>query len=433
MAGDPGKLYSQPYDKIPDALRDEYHARSPYNFARIIKGRSREGDDETDNCYTRAARDLDGWLAEGVLARDPEPCLYVYHQTTEAPGKVPMRRKAFVAAAELEDFGAGVRPHESTHAGPKANRLNLARATGSHTGPIFMLYDEPDGRVNAALDEAISGREPDVRVADDFGSLHELWAVSDRAVIARAAEIMAGAPCLIADGHHRYETALNYRNEMRRKGRACAGADSFENALVAFVNLHDPALVIYPSHRVVFDVEPGRIEALLDEASGRFAIQEAPIRQDLKREEALADLSEALTEAGKNANAVCLYRGEGDLAYFLTLRDPSAFRETWAAGRSDAWRSLDVAVLYALLLEPILGITAADLEHERKVRYARHADEAVGEVDRGEAQFCFLLNPTRVSQVRDVAFAGEKMPQKSTDFFPKLLSGLVFLKIVCEG
>ena len=422
--GDLARVVTQPYDKIPDALRDAYHERHARNFARIIRPKALPGDDARENRYTRAARTLADWLAEGVLVRDDAPAIYACHQVCARPGGGEIRRKGFVAAAELEDFGlGGVRPHEATHAAPKADRLNLARATGAHTEPIFMLYDEPAGLANRALDEAIAGRDPAVRVADDFGCVHELWPVVDPAVIARVAALLKNAPCLIADGHHRYETALNLRDEMRAAGRRGHGADSFENALITFVNLHDPGLLIYPTHRIVFDVPEERVARLLADAAAFFDVERVPTREP----DARTGFAARLAAAGTNTNAIGVrFTGE-DAAYLLTLRDRASM-DRLAGDRSAAWKSLDVAVLHVLLLERLLGITPTDLEHERKVRYARHVEEAVREVDEGRARLCFLLNPTRVDQVRDVALAGEKMPQKSTDFFPKLLSGLVLLR-----
>lgn len=419
QVADFSQVLTQPYDKINADLQSEYHRRHQNNYVRIIKDISQPEDNDTNNIYTRAARNLELWLSQGVLKRDATPSIYVYHQVTDVPGCGRMRRKAFIAAAQLEDFSqGGVHPHETTHAGPKADRLKLALATGSHTGPIFMLYDEKENRINEILDQAIADLEPDIRTKDDFASDHELWRVTRPDVLKQVADLMADAPALIADGHHRYETALNYRNLMRKKGKACSGADSFENALVAFVNLHDPALVIYPSHRLLFNLEQDKVALLIDKASAWFDIEDISL-----------DMLKERLNGSSDKIAFGLYSGKDKAVRQLTLRDPKIMEKLAPAGFSSAWKSLDVAVLHTVLLEHLLGVTADDLEHERNVRYARYIDEATAEVDAGLAQLGFLLNSTKVSQVKEIALAGEKMPQKSTDFFPKLLSGLVLLKM----
>ena len=232
------KVVTQPYDKISPALQDEYYAASSYNICRVILGRKAAGDDGDRNAYTRASQSLGAWMKEGILKQDAEASLYPYFQAYTTPDGRKLTRKAFIGAGVLEPFGKGVKAHEKTLAGPKADRLNLLRALGASCELIFMLYDDPEGEVNRLLDEATLG-EPQ-EATDEDGNAHRLWTLSDPARIRAVQDRMASTSLLIADGHHRYETALNYQKEQKEKGVSCHGPETYDAVPMAFVALQDP-------------------------------------------------------------------------------------------------------------------------------------------------------------------------------------------------
>jgi len=421
-------VVTQPYDKIDTSLQRTYYDRHACNFVRIIRGLDESDDNERENKYTRAAAFLESWLTDGILVLDEKPAIYAYHQEYNTPGGERLVRKGFVALGGLEDFSeGGVKPHERTLAGPKADRFKLMMQTGAQFGQIFMLYSDPEMRINRMLDHAIGGLDPLIEVVDDFGETHRLWAITDPKIARQIAEEMENRPVFIADGHHRYETSLEVRNKMREAGRRCEGAESFENRLMTFVNLDDRGLTVFPTHRLVYNVESESVLSLVERAGDLFDVQEFPIADNIQ--DALDTLLDRMRETGRSTNAIGLYLGGADRFVLLSLRDKQALNRATGGSGCEAWNSLDVNVLHVLLMDRLLGVTTADLENQTKVNYERHAVDAVGAVQSGKYQLCFLLNPTRVEQVRDVAAAGEKMPQKSTDFYPKLLSGLVMMKM----
>ncbi len=415
--GNIAKVVAQPYDKIDKRLREIYYRRHPKNIVRIIKGETFPNDTAENSVYTRARAFFQDWLAEGTLRQDTVPALYVYDETYPLPSGGSRTRRGMIAVAELEEFGkGGIIPHERTLAGPKADRLNLTRATGGQFGQIFMLYPDPANRVNLLLGKGAEGK-PVFDFTDDSEKakvVHRLWIVTRPEIVSAVAEEMKPKPLFIADGHHRYETALNYRNEMRAAGRKCApGSENFNNSMMTFVNFDDAGLTILPTHRMVFGLKAVDWDGLLRRLGENFSLSEA----------ANLDALLAGLEKGK-PNHVFGFQGGGKFRLLALKADRKP--ETIVPGAfSAAWKSLDVSLLHTLILEGILGIDAAKLEAQTNVRYYRSAAEAAAAVEKGEGQMAFYLNPTRAEQVKEVAGQGEKMPQKSTDFFPKILSGLL--------
>jgi uncharacterized protein (DUF1015 family) len=388
-------VVTQPYDKISPAMRERYLSLSPYNLVRVILGERCPSDNEQENVYTRAAHHLRDWTTTGVLERDPEPAIYPYFQEFTVPDTGDrLTRKGFIALGAVEDYSAGVvHRHEQTLSGPKKDRLELLRHTHAHFGQLFMLYPDPAGDIDRILDQAAQSA-PLAEVADEYGATHRIWRVAGAAGIQQR---MADKKLLIADGHHRYETALAFRNE--NPHLSAAG-----RVMMTFVNMHSPGLKILATHRLVSGLPAGSLpDGFLRDAAGPFEVQEI---------DSVARLREAWTDS---PSATIIGAAIGNRLFLL--RDRHAERE------------LDVRVLHERLLGGVLGIGEEAVRDERHLRYIRGIDAAVEEARTGSAQIAFLLKPTSVEQVAATSFAGGVMPQKSTDFYPKLLSGLTIYKL----
>jgi len=415
IVGDISAIVTQPYDRIGEKEQEIYYARSPYNIVRIIKGKPQPGDDG-ENVYTRAARFLSEWIESGVLKRDPTPSFYAYHQEYEFDG-VRLVRKGVIALGRLEP--EKVHAHERTLKGPKEDRLKLMRATEANFGHIFMLYSDPARRADTAVAEAIAGLPPTIEAVDDFGNTHRVWKITDPAVISTVKDALADKDLYIADGHHRYETAVNFMRECQEKGWRPAAPESFDHRMMTLFNVDEPGMTIRPIHRLVHGIAGFDPEGFIARAEEEFEVVEHPDR---------AAMEEAV-RAGNARHAFGVYT-KGKF-YTFTLRDESLM-DRLIEGRSPDWKRLDVAILHAAILERILGIDAQALEEERNITYTRDPDAAIAAVDSGAEQIFFLLNPTSPQEVIRVADRGEKMPQKSTDFYPKLLTGLVITRMEIE-
>ena len=378
-AGALQNLVTQPYDKISPAMRARYLSLSPYNLVRVILGERKPEDSDNENVYTRAARITGEWIANGIWTRDPEPGMFAYFQEFVVPDTGErLVRKSFIALGEVVEYSAGiVFRHEQTLSGPKADRIELLKHTNTHFEPIFMLYPDPAGTIDALLDQAAAAA-PIAEVTDEYGAVHRMWRAGPGD---RIRELMAGKKLIIADGHHRYETAL-----------AC-GADQM---MMSFVNMNSPGLRILATHRLVNHVEAG---GFLEAAALEFDVA------------GIASL-----DALKQAWSV-----SGDRSIIGAAIDGKLYKLEDRFARN----ALDVRVLHERLLAGALGIGEAAVRDEKHIRYIRGIDAAVEEVKKGAAQIAFLLKPTSVEQVARTSFSGGVMPQKSTDFYPKLLSGMV--------
>jgi uncharacterized protein (DUF1015 family) len=406
-------VVTQPYDKITPAMQARYYDASPYNLVRIILGRSEAGDNEARSVYTRAAQYGKDWLREGILRQDIQPSLCAYSQTFIQSG-AEFERKGFIALGRVEDYSANVVfRHEQTLAKPKADRLELLRATRVHYEQLFLLYEDT-GQVDASLTSARRG-SPIIDVKDEYGVAHRIWQISDASVIAKVKASLRDRKLVIADGHHRYETALNFRDECRRvAGSNCDPNAPYEYVMMTLVNMNDPGLLILPTHRVVHSLQSFSVDTF-EEASRRlFAMKEIDAGMDSAR------ATEILRERGKNGTALLAVAAN---RAFLLHSVTSAGLELMA-DLSPRQQVLDVVQLHRCLLEGVLRLSQESIRNEQNLSYLREASEALAQVRKGAANIAFLMNPCRVQQVRDIAFAGEVMPQKSTDFYPKLLSGL---------
>ncbi|MCL5959406.1 MAG: DUF1015 domain-containing protein [Chloroflexi bacterium] len=412
-------VVSQPYDKINHTLQDEYYRLSDHNIVRIILGKTSPNDSAHNNQYTRARQFCESWQAEGILLQEAQPAVYVFHQTFSLPGG-PQTRKAFIAALKLVEFDEGiVLPHERTLSGPKADRLNLMRAMAFDTELVFMLYPDSKNRINAMLDAAVAGRQPDMDVRELYESdvRQQLWAVTGEQTISTVvAEMGPKLQLIIADGHHRYETALNYRQEMRQRHPDAPDNAAFNYVMVAFVSMDDPGLAILPTHRLIHPYDRANSTEVLEKAKAYFNVTPQPTKETLDKE-----------MAGETASERRL--GFYDGAYFLLqLRDPAIMAEI-APDRVPEWRMLDVSILHELLIERILGLDKESVARQENIKYLREVEEGIAAVDQGKAQFLFILNPTRIQEVKACSERNEKMPQKSTDFYPKMISGLVMCAV----
>lgn len=426
---DPAHVTAPPYDVISPQLQEELYRRSPFNLVRLILGKIEDSDDETDNRYTRAAGFFQQWLEDGILSRDAQSSIYLYDEEYQVEGLGTVVRKGFIALARLEDFATGmVKPHEKTLSGPKADRLQLTKACKANFSPIFGLYSDPCC-VQEALTWELKKRTPDVEVTDDEGVVHRLWQVTDGTVIKKVCDLLENKPLFIADGHHRYETALNYRDFRRGQCADFSGKELFNFVLMYFANMEDQGMLIFPTHRLVHGLESFRLEPFLAALKGYFEVEAHTFDPD--DAESRREVRDILNNKGEAKPAIGLFAG-GRTLYLLTLKDAKIMDAFFDDKASKALRTLDVSILHRLVLEKLLHITPEAQEQQTNLRYVKNFDEPFSLVQSGEFQLAFLMNATRMTQVRDVANAGEKMPQKSTYFYPKLLSGLVINRIV-EG
>lgn len=405
------EVITPPYDVIDAAGQEGFYAKNPYNVIRLELGKNFPDDSEENNRYTRAANFLREWVNSGVLAHDDKPSLYLYEQEFEARGEKRIR-SGFIAGVQANDYSKGeVLPHEETLPKHKADRLNLMKATLANFSPIFGLYADPEHIIETALSEAKGQRRPDIEVIDDQGVVNRLWVVSDDGTVQTVVEQMAPKKIFIADGHHRYETAVTFGREM-----AAEGKQGYDYLMVCLVNLYNEGLVVFPTHRVVKNIVDLDLNLLLEKMSADFSVEEIA---GLSLEEFISRLE----DKGQGAHAFGLYTQN---RYFLiTLKDENRLDNLPLEGRSAAWRRLDVSILHTLILENLLGIGSQQRADESNLIYVRDDHAAKAAVDNGSAQLVFFMNSTKVEEVTNIATGGEKMPQKSTFFYPKVITGMV--------
>jgi uncharacterized protein (DUF1015 family) len=416
---DLGTVVTQPYDKISPEMQARYYGLSPHNLVRIIRGRTFAEDGPADNVYTRAAHDFQDWIKTGVLASEEKPAIHPYNQEYEVPGQPGVRkvRRGFIALLRLEDYAARVvHRHEETLSGPKADRMELLKATRAHYGQIFMLYSDPGGEVENLL-AAPSSHQPWEQVTDEYGTLHSAWRVADPQIIAAVSAAMKDRKLVIADGHHRYETALAYRNYCREKGLNDGRA---EYVMMTFVRMETDGLTVLPTHRLVHSLANFDWNKFSADARAIFDVEVVEVQGAAS--EWTPQFIAKLKAAGAERPTLGAYAGPGKLA-LLRLRADFDL-DAALADLGPTMRRLDVALLHRLVLERLLGVNAQAVREEKNLTYFRNTAVACERVEQGKGQVAFLLNPTPVAAVHDNAIADCPMPQKSTDFYPKLLSGL---------
>jgi uncharacterized protein (DUF1015 family) len=432
----PEDVLTQPYDKITPAMQERYYLRSPYNLIAVEKGRASAEDTSEDNVYVRAGRKIDEWMAAKAVVEEAAPSVYVYSQAFEVPGSDRRRvRTGFIALFRIEDYERGVIfRHEHTLSGPKADRLELLRHTRVQTGQLFLLYDDPLHQIDAWLDE-VAARPPDVDLDDEFGVTHRLWPVADRGFIERIQKAMVGHKLVIADGHHRYETALAYRNECRARRPPVDRLARSEFAMATFVNAQSKGLTILATHRLLSNLADFNFESFRRKLAPFFDWYSYPFANPEERRAAYDEFRRDFERLGENRRTIGAYTGAAAAAsgaFYLFVLSRGIDLADLLADLSAIERQLDVVLLHRLILEKGLGITAEAVTSEKNVSYERDMDAAIAAVDRRQAEIAFLLHPVRVQQVIDMAFGGDVLPQKSTDFYPKLLSGLTIYAVTGE-
>lgn len=409
-----------PYDVLNADEQNALYEASPYNFVRIMLNRPEAGDDAESNPYSRAGGFLNDWLASGALVEDEVPALYIYRQefTNPADGARYTRTGLF-CALKLEPYSAGVvLPHEETRTKAKQDRLNLMRATQSNPEPIFGLYEDADNVLPALLTEALEASSPFLEATTE-GDTHRVWRIDDAGLIEQIQAFLADRRVWIADGHHRYETGLTYRDERRAEGENAQRPtpNAYDYLLIVLTAFNDPGIVVLPTHRLVKNIPDSRLQDLYLQLERYFIVE--PVHPEELAERMKADVTQGVHRFG-------LFMP--DKAWVLTLRDVGVM-ETAVEGHVDCWKQLDVSILQALVLDRSLGIPTASLATTPDIGYTRDWDDAITRVKSGEYQLAFLLNLPTADEVRQVASAGDKMPPKSTFFYPKLWSGLLMRKV----
>jgi uncharacterized protein (DUF1015 family) len=402
--GDFQKVVTQPYDKMTPSMQDEYYRCSPFNVVRITLNLENRTNPETR--YPDAGSIFLKWIAEKVLLQDSLPAMYAYYQEYAFEGQTRLQ-KGFISLLDLKNSESGIIPHENTLAAPKQDRLRLMRSIEANEDLIYLLYSDDRLTVNRIMDESISGRPAEIEVKDEYGAVHRVWAITDPETLRKMQDSMRSQRLFIADGHHRFETSINFMNECREKGWEPAGLESFDKRMVTCFNSVD-GVTILPTHRMIRDLpefDPGTfLRKIEDHFEAEPVSSASALWEKMKK--------------GQRDNVFGFYPATLRKFYFLRLRK-----------NVEVDRRLDVSVLHSLLLERLLGIDESKLASQAHLDYMRERDLCIQLVDEGKYQAAFFLNPTTAEQVQQIASRGERMPQKSTDFFPKLLAGLIFMQM----
>jgi len=409
-AGDMNEIVCPPYDIISDKQRAEYLERNENNIIRLELPKG-------ENAYKEAGDTLSSWLENGILKTDDKDAIYIYEMEFSANGVENQKVKGFISLVKLEEFSKGiVLPHEETLSKAKTDRFNLMSETFCNFSQIYSLYmDEDNSTFNIV--EGNSNRKADVEITDNDGVIHRLWSVYDSEVISKISDKFEDKKLYIADGHHRYETALNFHKHLCEKG---VSNDESQSGFVCMmlVNMENDGLVVFPTHRIVRDLPDFDAQNVLEKCKEYF---------EISTEKTLDGLEKSLSDLYKNGEkAFALYTGETGYN-LLVLKEKNIIKKLLPS-MSDAYCTLDVSILHSLVLERIFGIDKENMANQINLTYTRDFDEAISSVSTNNANCAFILNPTRVSEIRDVALANEKMPQKSTYFYPKLITGMVMNK-----
>ena len=414
IVGEISDVVAPPYDRVYPDVQETCYQRSPYNIVRIIKGLAEKSDSEGNNVYTRAAEYLDEWIGKEVLIRETEPALYAYHQSYSFEGE-RLTRKGVIALGKLEP--EKVHAHEKTLKGPKEDRLKLMRATEANFGHIFMLYDDPSRAAEKTLQAIVENEAPLIEAEDADGNSHQVWRIADFAAIGAIRAALADKDLYIADGHHRYETAVNFMSECEEQSWQPAAPESFDVRMMTLFNVSEPGMSIRPIHRLVHGIGGFDASSFFRAATEYFNVE---------THDSLETMISATRNERQRHTFGCV---AGDSFVTLTLKDKTFMQEMISSDRSEDYKQLDVTILHAAILDRLLGIDAQALEEQRNVTYTVDAEKGVSLLKSGKEQLFFYLNATSPDEVIRVADHNEKMPQKSTDFYPKLLTGLVLMKM----
>jgi uncharacterized protein (DUF1015 family) len=422
VVGDAGDCIAPPYDVISNAQQEQLYARSEHNIVRIIKGKTAASDNDNYNQYTRASEYLRKWIEEGALKQDTSEAVYAYVQDFEWAG-TGFQRLSFIALAKLEEFGDVVKPHERILNKPLVDRLNLKRATAAGFGLVFMLYEDEHGIADEIMKRSAKA-DPLIDFVDEQNVRHRLFAIATGADIEHIVEMMRSKSCVIADGHHRYTTGLTYARE--------SGNPEGKYQMLAFANTCQKGLIVLPTHRLVGNLEDFSFEKMLTDLSDNFEVSELKFDSDQAKTDARGEMLARMKAQYTNGrNAFGIY-GSNDAFYVAVLKDRHAM-DSVAPDMSPAWRSLDVSILHKLILEELLGIDEEKLARNENIQYVKDTpnaiDDSISQVDQEQKQAAFFMNPVKMEQLMKVTDAGERMPQKSTYFYPKVYTGLTIHKL----
>lgn len=425
VVGEVGSCIAPPYDVINDAQQELLYKKNEHNIVRIIKGKTNASDNGDENQYTRAADYLNDWINQGALKEDAAETIYAYVQDFELGG-IQFQRLTFIAMAKLEEFGEIVRPHEQVLKKPMLDRLSLKKATTAGFGLVFMLYEDEQEIADKIIESRFIGTttEPLIDFVDEQNVRHRLFAITSEEHIQQIVKMMNDKSCVIADGHHRYTTGLTYSK--------ASDHQAAKYQMLAFANISHKGLIVLATHRLAGNLENFSFEKLITELKENFELTELKFDSPESKMDARQKMLEQMKAGHDNdKNAFGIY-GANNAFYVAVLRDKQAM-DPIAPDMSPAWRTLDVSILHKLILENILGIDEERLAKGENLQYVKDTpnaiDESISQVDAGRKQAAFFMNPVKMQQLKLVTEAGERMPQKSTYFYPKIFTGLTIQKL----
>ncbi|MFC1559952.1 DUF1015 domain-containing protein [Candidatus Margulisiibacteriota bacterium] len=425
LVGNLAKVTTPPYDVISTEGQDAFYNTHPYNIIRLILGKNYPGDTDLNNKYTRASAFFKAWLNNNILSKDEEPAIYVYEQKFSYKNK-KISKLGYIALFKIEEFEAGrIFPHENTLAKPKTDRQDLLRACSTNFEPIFSLYADEKNKITKLFKKATK-RKPTVEVKDKEKVLHRLWKISSRSILNKITKEMESKQIYIADGHHRYEASLKYRNEMRSRAQKSTGEEPYNFIMMYFTNIFEKGLLILPIHRLVKDLNLKDVINLLNSLQEYFEVIEIKFTKKSEKS-AQRKLLKLISQAKEGEHFFGMYINGFNKYYLLKLKNEKAADKLMDHGKPKEWRKLDVAILHTVVIKHILGIS--DNKIEDSIIFSHNDNETFERVKKGEFKLALFLDSTKVEQIIAVANKYEKMPQKSTFFYPKLKSGLVMYKM----
>lgn len=408
-------VVTPPYDIIDESAQARYYAENPANVIRLELGLIFPQDSNSNNRYTRAAQYLEKWQEDQTLLAEEKAALYLYQQEFNFRGEKVVRT-GFVCGLKLEPYEkSNILPHEETLSKPKADRLQLMRATNSNFSSIFGLYSDEQKEAEQLLLAEVKEQAPDINIIDEAGETHKIWVIKNEELIERIVALLADRPVYIADGHHRYETALEYYHEMKEQG-----LQGYDYVMATLVNVFDEGLVVLPTHRLVGNIPGFKLDAFMNRLADLFEIE-------LYKDKNIGAFMQELESKGKKHRVFGMYSGKD--IFFLELKNPEQASKLLPDNKSAAWEKLDVALLDNIILDQLLGINEQKRRSQENLAYTRSEEWLMEQIDNRNYQLGFLLNPTRVEEIIAVAQARDKMPQKSTYFYPKLITGLIINKM----
>jgi uncharacterized protein (DUF1015 family) len=420
-------VITPPHDVISASEQEDHYKRHPRNMIRLVLGKVYPEDTERENRYTRAGKLFRTWLDEGVLRQDDEPALYVTETDYRINGEV-RTRFGFIALVGLERFEKGViLPHEKTFSATNADRLKLIEASRANFSPIFSLFSDPDNEILGSLRAAVGSLRPDLDFEDLMGYRHRLWRVRDQQIHKKIGLLLADRPLYIADGHHRYESALEYRNRIMSEQQTVDASAPCNFVMMYLTSMHDPGLAIRPAHRLLCDLDKRAVDDFAHKARTYFDIETLDFDRT-NHEEIVKALLSKIRAGGNIATVIGAALRDGNCFYVLRVKG-GVMDRLFGQEIPAPLRRLDVTIVTRLVLQEILGLNGAALDDEQRILYTSDADKAIRAVHAGECAMALILNPTKLSQVQEVSDAGLTMPRKSTYFYPKVMTGLVINKI----